>query len=341
MNKLRTHVKWIMWVIVVTFLASTFFMYEGRRGSGGLEDYAVAEVNGRSLMRSALDQRVRLLLAESGGRDLASIDLYLPYLYQSALRQYATERQMEQEVRDSGVTVSDAEADQVMKEYADQAFPTREAFYQYLERRGEKLEDYRRNIARQMAGERLLRQSVGPVDVGDDETREFYETMKILAFRQQSAGFNVSLARFTSKTEAENFRNLLLDGVSWGDAASGDMVSADRTATYFPESAFDGFLSPMKSLDLAAVSPVFEPTSGDFAVGIKREAVAEKFTPYEEVSADVNAWVLQQKEREAVNEFVQGLLSRAKIVIHDKTLFPAESPELLPVTDTASGDKQP
>ncbi|MDR2522673.1 MAG: SurA N-terminal domain-containing protein [Synergistaceae bacterium] len=337
MNKLRNHVKWILWVIVVAFLASTFFMYETGRGggSGGLEDYAAAEVNGRPLMRSALDQRVRLLLAESGGRDMASIDLYLPYLYQTALNQYAMERQMEQEVRDSGITVSDAEADQVMKEYADQAFPTREAFYQYLERRGEKLEDYRRNIARQMASERLLQQSVGPVNVGGDEAREFYENMKAFAFRQP-AGFNVNLARFSSEAGAERFRGLLLGGVEWADAASGDVVSADRvTASYFPESVFDGALSPLKSLDLGVVSPVFEPSSGDFTVGIKREAVEEKFTPYDEVSADVSAWLIQQKKREVINEFTQGLLTRAKIVIHDKTLFPSESPELLPVAVSA------
>ena len=56
-----------------------------------------------------------------------------------------------------------------MKEYADQAFPTREAFYQSLERSGIRVEDYKKGIARQMANEQLMRTAVGEVVVSEDE----------------------------------------------------------------------------------------------------------------------------------------------------------------------------
>ncbi|MDR2179827.1 MAG: SurA N-terminal domain-containing protein [Synergistaceae bacterium] len=342
MDKLRTQMRWIMVVIVVTFLLSTFLMYDSgpRRGassSGQLADYAVADVNGRRLMRSALDQRVRQYIEAQGTRDLASTDL--PPIYQSVLEQYAMEQQMTQEVKDSGIVISDADAEQAMKDYADQVFPTREAFYQSLERSGLKVEDYKKNIAQQMASQQLIRESIGVVTVSEDEAIEFYDSTKNLFFRQP-AGFNVSLAHFASEDEAEKVRNLLLEGRSWESATSGDVVDASKVINvttvpmFVPESVFDDYLAPMKSLDLGAVSPVFEVASSDFAVGVKDEAVAEKISPYDEVSGDIRMLLQQQKERTAMTNFSQGLLSRARIVIHDPDLFPPQREnEVLPVSD--------
>jgi hypothetical protein len=345
MDKLRTQMRWIMIVIVIAFLVSTFLMYESgsRRGgvssSGQMEDYAVADVNGRRLMRSALEQRVRQYVEEQGTRELESTDL--PFIYQSALNQYAMEQQMAQEVQDSGIVISDADAEQAMKNYADQAFPTREAFYQFLDRSGRKVEDYKKDIARQMASQRLIEESIGIVTVSEDEAVEFYDSTKNLFFRQPS-GFNISLATFASEDEAVKVRNSLLEGDLWESATSGDVVDAAKviditTAPVFvPESAFNDYLEPMKSLKLGAVSPVFEISSDDFAVGVKNEAVEEKISPYDEVSADIRVLLQQQKERTALTNFSQGLLGRARIVIHDPDLFPSQTEEVLPVTDTLS-----
>ena len=351
MNKLRTQMRWIMLVIVLAFLLSTFLMYEsGSRGggssSGRLEDYPVAEVNGRRLMRSDLERRVLLFLEQYGTGSLASADM--PYIYQSALDQYVMELQMAQEVRDSGIVVSDAEAEQAMKQYADSAFPTREAFYQYLERSGVKVSDYKADIARQLASERLMKASLGDIAVGEDEGETFYNSVKDLFFRRP-AGFMVSLASFASRDETEKVRKLLLEGKTWseatGGAASADAVRITSEPTFISETAFDGIFAPMKSDDIGAVRAVFELASDDFAVGVKTEAVEEKVSSYDEVSADVRAIVLQQKEREALNAFTQNLLGRARVVVLDSSLFPSKTRgagEMLPVsepeTDAASAD---
>jgi hypothetical protein len=353
MNRLRTQMRWIMLIIVLAFLLSTFLMYEsGSRGGGSSsdrrEDYPVAEVNGRRLMRSELEQRVLLFLEQYGTGSPASADM--PYIYRSALDQYAMELQMERDIRDSGITITDAEAEQAMKQYADSAFPTREAFYQYLERSGVRLSDYKADIARQMAGERLMRNSIGDIAVGEDEAVAFYNNVKNLFFKRP-AGFMVNIASFVSRDEAEKVRNLLLEGTPWNEAASADAVDAGRALrvtsepTFISESAFDGAFAPMKSGDIGAVSAVFELASDDFAVGVKTEAVEEKVSSYDEVSADIRAIMQQQKEREALNAFTQNLLGRAKIVVLDPSLFPSEAPdagEILPVSapgaDAASGD---
>ncbi|MDR2175252.1 MAG: SurA N-terminal domain-containing protein [Synergistaceae bacterium] len=348
MNRLRTQMRWIMLIIVLAFLLSTFLMYDSggsRGGSERREDYAVAEVNGKRLMRSELEQRVLLLLEQYGSASLASVDM--PYIYKSALDQYAMELQMAQDVRDSGIVISDAEAEQAMKRYADSAFPTREAFYQYLERSGIKVSDYKADIARQMAGERLMMDAVGGTAVSEDEVKAFYDSMKDLFFRRP-AGFMVSFASFASRDEAEKVRNLLVEGKPWNEATSADVVDPAKVLrvtsepTFVSEAGFDGMFAPMKSDDIGAVSAVFELASDDFAVGVKTEKVEEKVSSYDEVSADIRALVRQQKEREALNAFSRKLLGKAKIVVLDSSLFPSGTPgaEVLPVTPDADAKSE-
>jgi hypothetical protein len=190
-----------------------------------------------------------------------------------------------------------------------------------------------------MASQQLIQETIGVVTVSEDEAAEFYDSTKNLFFRQPG-GFNVSLANFVSQDEAEKVRGLLLEGMSWEAATSGDVVDPAKVRnvttvpTFVPESVFDDLLAPMKSLDLGVVSPVFEITSDDFAVGVKNEAVDEKISPYDEVSADIRMLLQQQKERTAMTNFSQGLLGRARVVIHDPDLFPSQrEEEVLPVTE--------
>ncbi|MDR1732849.1 MAG: SurA N-terminal domain-containing protein [Synergistaceae bacterium] len=349
-QRLRTQMRLIMGIIVVAFLLSTFLMYESggsrrRRPSpsedGRLEDYVVAEVNGQDLLRSMLDRRVALYIEQTGSREIASGDW--PYIYQAALNQYAVELQLNKEVKNSGISISNAEAEQAVKDYADQAFPTREAFYQSLERSGKKLADYQKDVAAQMAIQKLIQSVIEGITVSEDETVEFYDSTKDFLFKQP-AGTMVSLADFTSRDAAEKVRALLVSGTEWAAATSGDVTaSADviritPEPVFVPDSVFDGRLAPMKTLAIGEISPVFEAASDDYAVGIKNEVVAEKVTPYNEVSADLRLMLQQRKEREAVDNFSQRLLSESRIVIHDNSLFPA-APVVLPVSEnTQSGD---
>ncbi|GHV44663.1 hypothetical protein FACS1894204_02160 [Synergistales bacterium] len=94
----------------------------------------------------------------------------------------------------------------------------------------------------------------------------------------------------------------------------------------------------MSSDKVGAVSQVFEMLSDDFSVGVKTERVEEKVSPYDEVSADIRMLLQQQRGREAINAFSQGLLSRAKIVIFDDSLFPSQEQEVLPLSPV-SADK--
>ena len=95
-----------------------------------------------------------------------------------------------------------------MKEYADQAFPTREAFYQSLERSGIKIEDYKKGIARQMTNERLMHAAVGEVVVSEDEAVHFYDTMKELFYHQPESHYREPRAALQEDRSVINLQSI-------------------------------------------------------------------------------------------------------------------------------------
>lgn len=353
MKFLRTQMKWIMALIVVAFLLSTFLMYEGRgtrrspgrNPDGTMTDYEVAQINGRSLMRSELEQRLRNYLSTYSTRSMTSIDM--PAIYRSVLNQAVLESQIAKEVEEKGIRVSDAEADQAMKNYADTYFPTREAFYQVLANSGIKPEDYKRSIARQLASERLISEAIGTVTISDDSVAEFYDTMKGMLYSRPE-GFTIHMADFNTSADAENFRAKIAGGESWDVLASGDKAGAiniTKSPVMLPASALTvGTLSVLASLDVGTLTPVFEVASGDYAVAMKASHVEAGTTPYDEVSGDIRMLLTQQEERNRLTAYQNSLMEKANVVINDEELFasPAaatdneHSADILPVMDLHS-----
>ena len=333
LKKLRTQMRFIMIVVVVAFLLSTLLMYEGRsrrtprvNADGTMSDYEVAQVNGRALMRSELENRLRQYAGSLNQRDLTSRDM--PADYKTVLDQYVLESQLAREVEAQGIRVSDAEADAAMKAQADRYFVTREDFYQYLAQRGIKQDDYKKSLARQMASDALVRNAIGQIVISDDATAEFYDTMKSLLFFSPS-GFMVYLANLESSADAEALREDLVGGKSWTEAISNDKfvnVSANnltREPIFISGVSFNSVaLLPMASLDIGEVSPVFSLTSGDYTVGVKTEVVSESYRPYDEVSGDIKTLLTQQEERVRLQAFYKSLTDKAQVEIFDTSLFP-------------------
>lgn len=333
MNFLRKQMKWVMAIIVVAFLLSTFFMYEGRstrrtperNADGTMSDYEVAQINGRSLMRSELERRLREYLSNYNTRNAASLDM--PAIYQAVLDQAILESQLAREVDESGIRVSDAEADMAMKNYADTYFPTRETFYQALTNSGIKVEDYKRGLARQMAVERLLSNAIGEINISEDKSVEFYDTMKNLIYSRPE-GFMIHAANFNKKEGAEVLREKLVSGGSWDvivsndELASNDLINITREPVFLPSTALTtGAFSVLSSLDVGEISPVFEVTSSDFAVGLKTSHVEATVTPYDEVSSDIRTLLTQQEQRNRLAAYEASLRNKANVVINDESLF--------------------
>ena len=347
LNFLRKQMKWVMAIIVVAFLLSTFLMYEGRgtrrtpgrNPDGSMTDYEVAQINGRSLMRSELENRLRNYLSTYSTRSAESLDM--PAIYQAVLDQAVLESQMAKEVEALGINISDAEADRAMKNYADQYYPTRETFYQALANSGIKVDDYKRSLARQMANDQLLRMAIGIVLISEDKAVEFYDTMKNLLYTTPE-GYNLHMADFKTESDAEFMRAKLEAGEAWADIvsndelASHDVVNITRKPVFLPATAFStGTLSVLASIDVGKVSPVFAVSSEDFAVAVKTEHVDASVRPYSEVSGDIKNLLTGQEERKKLEDYQKYLLGRAQLVINDQELFarPAVSEDKAPAVE--------
>ncbi|MBR2208943.1 MAG: SurA N-terminal domain-containing protein [Synergistaceae bacterium] len=331
LNFLRKQMKWVMAIIVVAFLLSTFFMYEGRstrrspsvNADGTMSDYEVAKINGRSLMRSELETRTRNYLSTLSTRNLASLDMAA--IYQTVLNQAVLESQLVKEIDDQGIKVSDADAEQAMKVYADTYYPTRETFYQALANSGIKVEDYKRNLARQIAVDQLMTNAIGEIDISEDQALEFYDSMKNL-FYTQPEGFMVHMADFKTSADAEAFRAKLVAGESWDVIASEDkgdeLVNITKAPVFLPSSALRlGTLSVLASLDISEPSEVFSVSSSDFAVGLKASHVDQSTRPYGEVSGDIKALLTQEEQRKRLADYEENLRTKAQVVINDEELF--------------------
>ncbi len=358
---LRKQMKWVMAIIVVAFLLSTFLMYEGRgtrrtpsrNADGSMNDYEVAQINGRSLMRSELDQRLRNYLSTLSTRNTASLDMAAAY--KTVLDQAVLESQLIKEIDEQGIKVSDAEAEQVMKNYADTYYPTRETFYQALAQAGVKVEDYKRNLARQIAVDQLMTRAIGDIEISEDKAVEFYDSMKNL-FYTQPEGFMVHMADFKTSEDAEAFRAKITGGASWDviasedKAESSDIVNITKAPVFLPASALRmGTLNILASLDIAEPSEVFSVSSSDFAVGMKTSHVDETTKSYEEVSGDIKALLTQEEQRKRLAEYEETLKAKANLVINDAELFaskavspdeePAPEPEI--IIEEVSEDVEP
>ena len=333
MNFLRKQMKWVMGIIVVAFLLSTFLMYEGRgtrrrpdrNPDGTMSDYEVAKINGRSLMRSELERRLRDYLSDYSSRSAESLDM--PAIYQAVLDQAILEAQLAKEVEEKGVKVSDADADRAMKDYADRYYPTRETFYQALANSGVKVEDYKRSLARQMATEQVIRNAIGEVVISEDRAVEFYETMKALIYSRPE-GYMLHMADFNTSDDAEFLRAKLEAGESWDvivsndELASHDVINITREPVFLPTTAFTaGALNALASVDVGKASPVFSMSSFDYAVGLKTEHVEASVRTYDEVSGDIKTLLTNQEERRRLTEYETALKNSAQLVINDPELF--------------------
>ncbi|NLM71246.1 MAG: hypothetical protein GX181_04700 [Synergistaceae bacterium] len=335
MKTLRSQMRWIMIAIAVLFVISVFGMYgfEGARkgrapeGSEG-GDYVVAEIDGKSLLRSTLDRSVRDLVGRMDVRDIKPEDI--PRLYRAALDGIVTNQRLAVEAKESGLDATDAEIDQAIREVSDQ-FPTKEAFMQYLDQSGVKMAELRESIAAQIVQGKVVERASEGLEATEEEALDFYEKMKELLFHSP-AGFKVDYARFKDEAAAVRAVEAIKLGGEWkevvGAVASDDLITStlDTGPVFMADSSFKDKLGLLAPLGLESVGGPAKMEDGDFFVGIKREKIEESTVAFEEVGDDVKAIILEEKKRMSVETFFRELRDGATVVVHDLELFHVPEP---------------
>ncbi len=326
MNKLRTQVKWIMAAIVVVFVLSIFLMYGpgGGRGTGN-KDYAVAEVDGRKVMRSQIEAGLAEIAEQAQNTQVTSEDL--PLLRRNVLDSIIIEAGLKKEAKNRDIKVTDEELEKVIAQIESQ-FPTKEAFMQYMEQSGIDEKKMKQDITDRLAQQKVLESVSGGVVVSDDEVAKFYESTKDLFFRRP-AGYNVNFASFGTKDQAMKARARLSSGAEWDkvlDEVSKDVKNSTPYGkpTFVAEKDMAGPMKVLMDLPLGKLSPLISATSEDVLLVVKRSRSPERVLSLPEVKDEIQKMLKAQKERELQQKFFQEMKSKTPVKILDPSIFPAD-----------------
>ena len=101
LRTLRNHTKVIMIIVILFFVASCFAgygLYVRGGGEGeGMRDYPVAEIDGREVMRSALEQGAARLSEQYGAANITSADI--PLIRKAVIDNMAVDAELEKEIK--------------------------------------------------------------------------------------------------------------------------------------------------------------------------------------------------------------------------------------------------
>ncbi len=345
MRSLRENMRWIMFGFVVIFVLSIFGMYgfSGRQRAPkgeGVQDYAVAEIDGKKVMRSTLEANVMNYVERNNVKDVSSNDLMA--IRQAVLDGMIIETELAKAVQSRGVKASDQEIDDVIKQISSQ-FPTIEAFQKHLSDNDIKMDALRANIGTQLSQQKVVERAASTVVVTPEEVQEFYDKGKD-AFFSRPAGRKVVYARFSNKEAADKiYEELKKDGSKW-DALLEEVTSEDKKESigyeapvFVPESGMQDKFETLKDLSVGQVAPPIEITSNDIMVVLNKEVLEASTVSFDEVSNDIKALLTNQKNEEAQMKFVSELKENAKVVILDESIFPKPVEE----TQEAENTTQP
>lgn len=331
MRMLRTQIKWIMISIVALFVLSVLFMYgpvRSGRQQGGQRDYAVAKLDGEKIMRSQIEMGLQRLGQQKDLGSVTSADL--PVLRRSVLDGFVLQRELGKEAKARGFEPSAEEVDTALNQIKDQ-FPTIEAFNQYVERNGIDLKELKNQITSQLAQQKLIENELSAAVVTSGDVAEYYEAVKDVFFRRPE-GWEINVARFKNEEIARGVLVKLEEGQAWDvvmEENSSDIIEHTpyEEPIFFPESAFNGDLASLASLEIGQYSEPLVVTNDDVAIFLKRDKLAPRVLSLDEVSGDIHNLLLSQEQSEIRQNFFQSLIDRADLVILDEPLFKAVETE--------------
>jgi hypothetical protein len=357
MQYLRKSIKPIMLIIVILFVASCFFMYgTGRSGNaasqptdeGGnpIADRVVAVVDGEDILLSRLElevaQFIRSMQLESSA---TSADF--PAFRNTVIDQMATLKELDKEIASRNITVSAEETDAAIAEIESQ-FPTREIYMQQLQMAGITEAELRQSVEENTKRSKVMDDVIGPVSTDETELRNFYDMMKAYAF-QKPEGFMMDVAHFATEAAAETARGKLASGENWDEvmsAASSDVLdsSASDRRMFIPSENLIDEAEFMKELSMDVPSHVVSFTSDDHMIVVKRTKEEAGTATFDEVSADIEQMLVNQKRTSLQSKFMQELRARASVEILDEDLFKTLSPDVaeeavVPDVTVQSGDE--
>jgi foldase protein PrsA len=293
-------------------------------GGGGEEqsaedvpDGAIAVVGGKEIARADYER-----LLEQAEKTFEAREQDFPgtgtpefeQLKQAIVRSLVEQKQFEVGAEELDVEVTDEEVDERLEELKEQFFEGDEQRYQAeLEKQGLSEEQVRMDLRSRLLSEKIFEEVTKDVQVSDEDVRSYYDENK--AQFETAASREVRHILVKQRGRAQDLYQQIQRGASFATLArefSQDPASKDQggkfeaqkgaTVPPFDETAF--------GLETGELS---EPVKTQFGWHIIEalSAVKPKSTrPLSEVEADIRQQLLQQKQNDAMNQWVEELKER-------------------------------
>ena len=344
MQFFRKNVRSIMLVVVVLFIISCFAgygMYSGGRGGDeqapqGEQDYVVAIVDGEKIMRSRMDyEMVQMIQAMGMGQTISDDDF--PAIRSNILDQMAVMAELDKEISARNIATTAEEIDTTIKEI-EGTFPTREIFMQEMQRAGMDEKQLRTEVETQLKRQKVFEQVVAPASTDEKELQTFYDTLKAYAFQKPEA-YLINLAHFRTEESAATAKESIDSGASWDDVMAEASPDVLNYTTYedtvmIPVSEMQDEVAFLLDAPMNEVTAPVMLASEDYMIVVKREKQEAGTASYDEVSADIEAMIINQKRQGLQSQFMQELRTRAVVEILDPEIFAKREP-----IDTGSVDQ--
>ena len=336
MQFFRKNVRSIMLVVVVLFVISCFAGYGMYSGGGGDEessqqgeqDYVVAIVDGEKIMRSRMDyEMIQMIQAMGMGQTISDDDF--PAIRSNILDQMAVMAELDKEVRARNIATTAEEIDATVREI-EGTFPTREIFLQEMQRAGMDEKQLRSEVETQLKRQAVFEQVVAPASTDEQELRTFYDTLKAYAFQKPEA-FLINLAHFRTEESATAAKEAVDSGSAWDDVmaeASPDVLNYTNydDTVMIPTSEMRDEVEFLLDAPMNEVTAPVMLASEDYMIVVKREKQEAGTATYDEVSADIEAMIINQKRQGLQSQFMQELRTRAVVEILDPEIFAKREP---------------
>ncbi|MEG1602792.1 MAG: SurA N-terminal domain-containing protein [Cloacibacillus sp.] len=332
LRAMRSYTRVIMIIVILFFVASCFAGYglyvRGNRGGNGegRQDYPVATIDGKNIMRSELEKGASRM-SEQYGSNVTSADA--PQIRRAVLDGMTIQAELGKEIENRNIDVAKDEIEETYKKIMDQ-YPTREEFMAYMQRSGITEKQMKDDIKKQLQMDKVLKSLEADIKVDEKEVRAFYDTAKNFLYKQP-AGISVNIATFKDKAAAEAARKAIAAGGNW-DAEMAkykndiEMSTPYDQPTVLADQQLQKELAMLKDYPMNKVTPVQSAGDKFSYIAIKRTKTAERVIPFNSVSADVKATITNQKMQEAQQKFYETLLKRADVKVLDASIFPADKP---------------
>lgn len=291
-------------VIIIIVILLAFYLYRNYTPATGAA--VAASINGEKISMQELDSQYEMIP-----------EMYRSFITKaSLLEQMIVEKVLLQEAKTLGITVSEQEVDENIKQLRDSTGQTTEEFKLSLEQQGITMDDLERQYSKQLMVSKLLNETLfKELQVSDSEAKTYYQE-NIDQFLAEAAEIHARHILLETKKDAERIIEKLDKGEDFADLAKEysigpTSVKGGDLGFFRKGDMVKEFGEAADQLDIGEYTS--EPVETQFGWHvIKREP--RKIT-FDDAKEGIKQALLEQKQQTAMEVYVKQLRNKADVDI--------------------------